>query len=65
VREIARIIAEAMGISKPPTFEPERAGDVKHSLASTEAVEAALGFRAEISLEEGLRRTRPGAPAQD
>jgi len=61
VREIARIIAEAMDVTKPPTFAPERAGDVKHSLASTEAVEAALGFRAEISLEEGLRRTRPGA----
>jgi nucleoside-diphosphate-sugar epimerase len=61
VREIARLIAEAMDVTKPPTFAPERAGDVKHSLASTEDVEAALGFRAEISLEEGLRRTRPGA----
>jgi UDP-glucose 4-epimerase len=61
VREIARIIAEIMGVSDPPRFLPERAGDVKHSLASTAAVEEALGFRAEVTLEEGLRRTRPGA----
>lgn len=64
VREIAEIIMNTMGKNtQSPTFAPERAGDVKHSLASTEAAEAALGFRAEISLEEGLRRTRPGAPA--
>ena len=63
VLEIARIISEAMGVSAPPTFAKARAGDVKHSLASTAAVEEALGFRAEVSLEEGLRRTRPGASA--
>lgn len=61
VLDIARIIGELMGVSAPPTLAPERAGDVKHSLASTEKIEEALGFRAEVSLEEGLRRTRPGA----
>jgi UDP-glucose 4-epimerase len=40
-----------------PGFGPPRAGDVPHSQASIERAEALLGYRPEVSFEEGLRRT--------
>ena len=36
---------------------PARSGDVRHSLADLAKIGEALGYRAEVSLEEGLRRT--------
>lgn len=40
-----------------PRFEAERAGDVRHSRADIRKISEALGYRAEVSLEEGLRQT--------
>jgi nucleoside-diphosphate-sugar epimerase len=59
VVDLARAIAALMGVTSQPRFEPARAGDVMRSLASTADAEEALGFRAAVMLEEGLRRTRP------
>jgi UDP-N-acetylglucosamine 4-epimerase len=59
VVDLARAIAALMGVTAEPKFEPARAGDVMRSLASTADAEEALGFRAAVMLEEGLRRTRP------
>ena len=46
---------------------PERAGDVRHSLADISKARRVLGFAPSVSLEEGLRRTidatRIGVPA--
>ena len=36
---------------------PERKGEVRHSVADTARAKQHMGFRAEISLQEGLRRT--------
>jgi UDP-glucose 4-epimerase len=40
-----------------PKYGPERGGDIKHSLADTSRVEAALGYKPKVDFEEGLRRT--------
>ncbi len=38
-------------------FGPERAGDVKHSLADISKTEKALGYKPLVNFEEGLKRT--------
>ena len=38
-------------------YEPERAGDVKHSLADLTLAQKHLGYSPAVSFEEGLRRT--------
>jgi len=38
-------------------YGPDRAGDVKHSLADLSRTEKALGYKPKVSFEEGLRRT--------
>lgn len=40
-----------------PIYAEERAGDVKHSLASLKKIGSVLGFRSLVDFEEGLRRT--------
>jgi UDP-glucose 4-epimerase len=40
-----------------PSYEDPRPGDVRHSQADISAADRDLGFRPEISLEEGLRLT--------
>ncbi|MBI2919496.1 MAG: NAD-dependent epimerase/dehydratase family protein [Planctomycetes bacterium] len=53
------LIAKIRGIcgGPEPEFLPRRPGDVLHSQADVTAAEAAFGFRARTSLEDGLRRT--------
>jgi nucleoside-diphosphate-sugar epimerase len=46
-----------LGTNIEPIFEPERAGDVKHSLADISRAESLLGYRTEIPFAEGMRRT--------
>jgi UDP-glucose 4-epimerase len=41
----------------PPEFAPPRAGDIYRSVGSPSLAKRILGFRAKISLEEGLRET--------
>jgi UDP-glucose 4-epimerase len=55
--EMARTLGKVAG--KPVTLEhrPPRAGDIRHSHADPSRAQQELGFRTEITLEEGLRRT--------
>lgn len=46
-----------LGTSIEPQFEPDRPGDVKHSLAAIDKAEELLGFHPEVSFAEGLSRT--------
>ena len=41
----------------PPLYAPERAGDIKHSLADISLAEEQMGYRPVVEFEEGLRRT--------
>jgi UDP-glucose 4-epimerase len=50
-------INKQLGTNIDPTFEPERPGDVKHSLAAIGKAEALLDFRPAVDFAEGLART--------
>jgi UDP-glucose 4-epimerase len=51
-------IADALGVPRPePRFEPERAGDVRHSQADISRAKSLLGWQPRVTLQEGLRET--------
>jgi nucleoside-diphosphate-sugar epimerase len=52
--QLLKIITGYQGDLK---YAPERAGDVKHSLADLSLIEKHLGYKPKVSFEEGLRRT--------
>jgi UDP-N-acetylglucosamine 4-epimerase len=55
VNALARAILDACDSGLDPIHEPRRPGDILHSRADSSAAAAAFGFRAEVSLEEGIR----------
>ncbi|MFX1563063.1 MAG: NAD-dependent epimerase/dehydratase family protein, partial [Promethearchaeota archaeon] len=57
ILELARLIKELTKSSSNIRHNPERPGDVKHSLANITAAKRDLGFEPIIQLEEGLRKT--------
>jgi nucleoside-diphosphate-sugar epimerase len=52
-----RAMAATLGIAASPQYEPDRAGDVRHSLADISAARTDLGFTPTVSFADGLRRT--------
>jgi UDP-glucose 4-epimerase len=57
LNELARALLGAMGSSLEPEYGPERkVNAVRRRLASTQRARELLGFEAEVSLDEGLRR---------
>jgi UDP-glucose 4-epimerase len=54
------LFGAAMGTVVGADYLPERAGDVRHSLADISYARAVLGFEPAVSFEEGLRRTIAG-----
>ena len=57
LNEAFRLLKKLTGYSGDVKYGPERAGDVKHSLADISRAEKHLGYRPRVSFEEGLRRT--------
>jgi nucleoside-diphosphate-sugar epimerase len=57
LNHLLRVIQELAGTTVAPTFGPSRAGDVRDSLADIAKAERLLGYRVQVPLEEGLRRT--------
>ena len=55
--ELARMIIEITGSRSNLVHEPERSGDVKHSLADIAKIQRELGFSPKTDLLEGLERT--------
>lgn len=56
LRELAALLTKVMGSSPEPQFGPARkVNAVPRRLASTEKAETMLGFRSEVTMEEGLR----------
>jgi UDP-glucose 4-epimerase len=51
------MLRRIIGFSGPAKFAPPRTGDVKHSLADIALAQKHLGYSADVSFEEGLRRT--------
>ncbi|MCC6793156.1 MAG: SDR family oxidoreductase [Thermomicrobiales bacterium] len=50
-------VAAMLDVDANPHHEPERAGDIRHSLADITAARENLGFEVTVPFEEGMRRT--------
>lgn len=57
LNETFRVLKRLTGFSGEVRYEPERSGDVKHSLADLSRSEKHLGYKPTVDFEEGLRRT--------
>jgi len=57
LNEMFRVLKKLTGYPGEVKHGPERAGDVKHSLADLSRSEKHLGYKPQVSFEEGLRRT--------
>ncbi|HOA29610.1 MAG TPA: GDP-mannose 4,6-dehydratase, partial [Candidatus Cloacimonadota bacterium] len=55
--QLVEMINEILGKNVEPRFEPDRAGDVKHSLAGIEKAKELLGYEVRVDFREGLERT--------
>jgi UDP-glucose 4-epimerase len=53
----SRVLKRLIGYKGEVKYGPERAGDVKHSLADMSRAEKHLGYKPNVDFEEGLRRT--------
>ena len=54
VRALYEMLAQRLGVEAAPLEGPPRPGDVLHSVAEVERAAEALGFRAQLSVAEGL-----------
>jgi UDP-glucose 4-epimerase len=54
--DILDALGAAIGVEPDPVFEPSRPGDIQQSRADASAAHAALGWKAEVPLEQGLAR---------
>ncbi len=61
--DVLALLQAVLGTSLPAVTTPARPGDVAVTCADTSATAAALGFRARVGLEDGLRRTVASVPA--
>jgi nucleoside-diphosphate-sugar epimerase len=57
LNETFRLLKKLTGYSGEVNYGPERAGDVKHSLADLSLATNHVGYRPSVDFEEGLRRT--------
>jgi len=54
---LVRYVAEETGARLEPEYRPDRAGDVRDSLADISAARALIGYEPRVDVREGLRRT--------
>lgn len=57
LNELARVVRASVGRGKPALHGPERAGDVKHSLADITLAGELLGYAPKVRFAEGIQRT--------
>ena len=57
LNDLARVINEALGTDVAPIYEPERVGDVKHSLADVTLAKDLIGYEPKVKFAEGIERT--------
>jgi len=55
--DLINALNRILGTSLSPDLQPERAGDVRHSLADISSAQSHLGWAPSIDLESGLRQT--------
>ena len=57
LNQLLTMIGEATNTKPNPDYRPNRAGDVRDSLASIEAAKALIGYTPVVDVREGLKRT--------
>ncbi|MEL6429543.1 MAG: NAD-dependent epimerase/dehydratase family protein [Planctomycetota bacterium] len=57
LNQLYRAVADHLGVDGDPNYGPERAGDVRHSLASVDRARDLLGYEVSVSWRDGLART--------
>ena len=57
LNETFHTLKKIIGFKGEVNYGPDRAGDVKHSLADLSRTEKHLGYKPLVNFEEGLRRT--------
>lgn len=57
LNETFEVLKKLIGFSGTVNYGPDREGDVKHSLADISSAEKYLGYKPQVSFEDGLRRT--------
>lgn len=57
LNQIYSLLQSLTGYSGAAKHGPERAGDIKHSLADITLAEKYLGYKPAVDFEEGLKRT--------
>lgn len=55
--QLYQMICEHLGIERDPIFGPDRAGDIRDSLADTSRAKRLLGYEHRVDVHEGLKRT--------
>jgi len=65
LNETFRVLKKLTGFKGDLKYGPERAGDVKHSLADLTESRKQLGYKPKVNFEEGLRRTIEWYKTQD
>ncbi len=57
VNHLYETLLKVMGLNVVPDRGPRRPGDIRYSYLNCDKIARELGWRAQVSLEEGLRRT--------
>ena len=57
LNEVVEVLRGITGYTGPVAYAPERAGDIKHSLADISLAGELLGYRPSVGFREGLERT--------
>ena len=57
LNETFDLLCELTGYKGRPSYGPERAGDIRHSLADIRRAKERLGYEPKVDFREGLRRT--------
>jgi nucleoside-diphosphate-sugar epimerase len=57
LNELVATLGEFAGRDVQPVYAPHRPGDIKHSLAGIDRARQTLGYRPDVSVRDGLKRT--------
>jgi UDP-glucose 4-epimerase len=57
VNQLYRSLSSAAGVKTPPSFAPARPGEQRRSVISPARAGQVLGWRPEVTLDDGLKRT--------